>query len=210
MTDVILANQHVMSGRNWTNNYRWKKCKRKSFNLNLSFIYNFCSISVINIWIVRSKHVKSALPTFSTIRKIENPKCVEYGTISFSTMVPRFRISMPPPSWGYFMKSDCRKVKCTLVQALRLCTGRMAHRGSRGIALPFLDHGPRKGWGVSLTPRPLFTPGKNPVPISDSYTQTPTNQSLFSRELDSCTRGKTLNSWLPGWTTFLCTSFSNC
>ena len=27
------------------------------------------------------------------------------------------------------------KVKCTLVQALRLCTGRTAHRGSRGIAL---------------------------------------------------------------------------
>ena len=28
------------------------------------------------------------------------------------------------------------KVKVTLVQALRLCTGRTAHRGSRGIALP--------------------------------------------------------------------------
>jgi hypothetical protein len=27
------------------------------------------------------------------------------------------------------------KVNCTLVQALRLCTGRTAHRGSRGIAL---------------------------------------------------------------------------
>jgi hypothetical protein len=27
------------------------------------------------------------------------------------------------------------KVKCTLVQALRLYTGRTAHRGSRGIAL---------------------------------------------------------------------------
>ena len=26
-------------------------------------------------------------------------------------------------------------VKCTLVQALRLCTGRTAHRGRRGIAL---------------------------------------------------------------------------
>jgi len=57
------------------------------------------------------------------------------------------------------------KVKCTLVQALRLCTGRTAHRGSRGIALPFLDHDTRRGWGVSVTPRPLFTPGKDPVPI---------------------------------------------
>jgi len=37
------------------------------------------------------------------------------------------------------------KVKCTLVQALRLCAGRTAHRGSRGIALPFLDHGTRRG-----------------------------------------------------------------
>jgi len=37
------------------------------------------------------------------------------------------------------------KVKVTLVQALRLCTGRTAHRESRGIALPFLDHGTRRG-----------------------------------------------------------------
>ena len=57
------------------------------------------------------------------------------------------------------------KVKFTLVQALRLCTSRTAHRGSRGIALLFHDHGTRRGWGVSVTPRPLFTPGKDPVPI---------------------------------------------
>jgi len=54
--------------------------------------------------------------------------------------------------------------KCTLVQALRLCTGRTANRGSRVIALLFLDYGNRR-WGVSVTPRPLFTPGKDPVPI---------------------------------------------
>ena len=36
------------------------------------------------------------------------------------------------------------KVKVTPVQALRLCTGRTAHRGSRGIALPFHDHGNRR------------------------------------------------------------------
>jgi len=57
------------------------------------------------------------------------------------------------------------KVKCTLVQALRLCTGRTAHRGSRSIALLFHDHGTRRWWGVSLTSRSLFTPGKDPVPI---------------------------------------------
>ena len=37
------------------------------------------------------------------------------------------------------------KVKVTLVQALRLCTGCTAHRGSRGIALLFLDHSTRRG-----------------------------------------------------------------
>ena len=59
------------------------------------------------------------------------------------------------------------KVNCTLVQALRLCTGRTAHRGSRGITLLFYDHGTRRGRGrgLSVTPRPLLTPGKDPVPI---------------------------------------------
>ena len=54
--------------------------------------------------------------------------------------------------------------KRTLVQALRFCTGRTAHRGSRGIVLLFLDRGTRRGWEVSVTPRPLFTLGKDPVP----------------------------------------------
>ena len=57
------------------------------------------------------------------------------------------------------------KVKCTLVHTLRLRTGLMAHTGSRGIALLFLDHGTRRGWEVSITPWPLFNPGKEPVPI---------------------------------------------
>jgi hypothetical protein len=58
-----------------------------------------------------------------------------------------------------------KKIKCTLVQALRLCTGHMARRGSRGIALLFLDHSTKRGLGVSVMPRPLFTPRKDPVPI---------------------------------------------
>ena len=69
-----------------------------------------------------------------------------------------------------FFRTDAKtkvkvKVKVTLVQALRLCTGRTAHRGSKGIALPFHDHGTRRVWEVSFTPRPVFTSGKNPVPI---------------------------------------------
>ena len=57
------------------------------------------------------------------------------------------------------------KLKVTHVQELRLCTGRTAHRGSRGKALPFHDHSTRRGQGVSITPRLLFTPGKDAVPI---------------------------------------------
>ena len=41
----------------------------------------------------------------------------------------------------------------------------MAQRVGRGIALLFHDHGTRRGWVVSSTHRPLFTPGKDPVPI---------------------------------------------
>jgi len=45
----------------------------------------------------------------------------------------------------YWLKYVNVHVKYTLVQALRLCTGSTAHRGSRGIALLFLDLGSRRG-----------------------------------------------------------------
>jgi len=48
------------------------------------------------------------------------------------------------------------KVKCILVQALRLCTDRKAHRESRGIALLFPDRGTRWGWVVNTTHRPFY------------------------------------------------------
>ena len=38
-----------------------------------------------------------------------------------------------------------KKVKCTLVQALRPFTCHTANRGSRGMTLPFHDHGTRRG-----------------------------------------------------------------
>ena len=57
------------------------------------------------------------------------------------------------------------KVKCTHVQALRLCTGRTAHRGSRSIAILFLNHGTRRGWGISVTPGRSLPPGKTRYPL---------------------------------------------
>ena len=41
----------------------------------------------------------------------------------------------------------------------------VTQRVGRGIALLFLDRGTRRVWVVSSTPRPYFTPGKDPVPI---------------------------------------------
>jgi len=41
----------------------------------------------------------------------------------------------------------------------------VAQRVGRGIALLFHDRGTRRGWVVSNTPRPHFTPRKDPVPI---------------------------------------------
>jgi hypothetical protein len=50
-------------------------------------------------------------------------------------------------------------------RALRLYTGRTAHRGSRGIALLFHDHGTRRGEGSASHPVRYLPPGKDPVPI---------------------------------------------
>jgi hypothetical protein len=58
-----------------------------------------------------------------------------------------------------------KKVNCALVQALRLCTGRTAHRGSRGIALLFLDHGTKRGEGSASRLGRFLHPGKTRYPL---------------------------------------------
>jgi hypothetical protein len=57
------------------------------------------------------------------------------------------------------------KVKVTLAQALRLFAGRTAHRVSRGISLPFLDHGTRRGEGSASRPGRSLPPGKTRYPL---------------------------------------------
>ena len=57
------------------------------------------------------------------------------------------------------------KVKGTLVQALRLCTDRTANKGSRGIALLFLDHCIRRGEGSASRPGRSLPPGKTRYPL---------------------------------------------
>jgi hypothetical protein len=52
------------------------------------------------------------------------------------------------------------KEKCTVVHALKLCTSRTAHRGSRDIALLFHDHGTRRGESSASRPGRTLPPGK--------------------------------------------------
>ena len=49
----------------------------------------------------------------------------------------------------------------------------VAQSVGRGIALLFHDRGTRRGWVVSSTPQPHFTPGKEPVPILQEAGWTP-------------------------------------
>jgi len=49
----------------------------------------------------------------------------------------------------------------------------VAQRVGRGIAVLFHDRGTRRGWVVSSTPGPHFTPGKDPVPILQEAGWTP-------------------------------------
>ena len=71
---------------------------------------------------------------------------------------PRFDLDKrTPPPYKNFKRNFSQNttnllVQRTLVQALRLCTDRTAHGWSRGIALPFHDHGNRRGLGISFTP----------------------------------------------------------
>jgi len=67
--------------------------------------------------------------------------------------------------WRYHIHSIKVKVKVTLVQALGLCTGRTAHRGSRGIALLFHDHGTRRGEGSASRPGRSLPSGKIRYPL---------------------------------------------
>ena len=64
-----------------------------------------------------------------------------------------------------YYKLDNLKVNCTLVQALRLCTGRTTHRGSRGLALLFLDQALEGDEGSASRAGRSLPPGKTRYPF---------------------------------------------
>jgi hypothetical protein len=67
-----------------------------------------------------------------------------------------------------YLSDGKKKLKFTLVQALRLCTGRTAHRregGVRNIALLFRDHGTRSGEESASRPGRFLSPVKTRYPL---------------------------------------------
>ena len=63
-------------------------------------------------------------------------------SMDFCALIPHISVLLYQPNVLFTCWSRCKKkVKCTLAQALRLCTNRTAHMGSRSSALLFLDHG---------------------------------------------------------------------
>ena len=61
--------------------------------------------------------------------------------------------------WMFYIYIDTHKLNWSRYRTS------VAQRVSRVIALLFHDRGTRRGWVVSSTPRPHFTPGKDPVPV---------------------------------------------
>jgi len=77
-----------------------------------------------------------------------------YGLLGCYTL--HSSILVPAKRAVYLLKSLYKKVKCTLVQALRLCTDRTVRTGSRNRTLLFLDHGTRRGEGSASRPATLY------------------------------------------------------
>jgi len=94
------------------------------------------------------------------------PTVLKYGSLSLLETSGPVQvcngIAFPLP---FTSQPLCIKVNCTLAQALRFCTGRTAHRESRGIALLFLDHGTRRGEGSASHPGRSLPPGKSRYPL---------------------------------------------
>ena len=91
--------------------------------------------------------------------------CLSYRTFPYFNSCQRIRSSprhLSSSQYGkFFGKELLVKVK---VKWSHYRPG-VAQRVGRGIALLFHDSGIRRGWVVSSTPRPYFTPGKTRHPF---------------------------------------------
>ena len=74
-------------------------------------------------------------------------------------------------------------------------------RVGRIIALLFHDHGTRRGWVVSSTPRSHFTPGKDPVPILQEAGYAPGRSGRAENLVPTGIRSRTIQPVVSRWAT---------
>ena len=66
---------------------------------------------------------------------------------------------------GSFRNTDSTTHRCKVKVKWSCYRPGVAQRVGRDIAVLFHDRGTRRGWVVSSTPQPHFTPGEDPIPI---------------------------------------------
>ena len=77
---------------------------------------------------------------------------------------------------------------------------RRGPEGGRGIALLFQDRGTRRGLVVSSTPRPHFTPGKDPVPILQEAEWAPGRSGLVENLVSTGIQSRTVQPVVSRYT----------
>ena len=133
-------------------------------NVKIGLCQRVCEKKYV-MFIIRSRLSRNK-PQCATALKTNTERCCQ---VMSGTAVPHNFLTNSLEqslSWEARRLSKVKgKVKVTLVQSLRLCTGRTAHRGSRGIALPFHDHGTRRGKGSASRLGHSLPPGKTRYPL---------------------------------------------
>jgi len=128
------------------------------------------AITLLPLWAVRPVQSLSACTRvhftyFTCSNSIIQSHTSPFNKHSNPTCLRRNRnMSTSQPTRQHCHTSNPRTVLHSKVKFSRYGPG-VAQRVVRGIALLFYDRGTRRGWVVSSTPRPHFTPRIDPVPI---------------------------------------------
>jgi len=157
--------------KHWKHGFHWH-CSEKTLD-----VATFVAVSHQTAWFTNLSpssptYFSSIASLFIFVGSLYHPLCLPPLIVFYSF---HFLIFFLLPSWllinrasefiFYFQSAliliDLVKVK---VKRSRYRPG-VAQRVGRGIAPLFHDRGTRRGWVVSSTPQPHFTPRKDPVPI---------------------------------------------
>ena len=125
----------ISEDRIWRREIWWRNLRGVSIGISEMQVFWDCTVSVLTP-AFRRNIFGVIQASWSTWRLASH----EYaGSMSFRNVGQYTSIDTEWLPGVLLLHAIGKQVKCTLVQALRLCTGRTAHRGSRGIALLFRD-----------------------------------------------------------------------